>query len=130
MSHRQSTEEEAPVEDIRLFPDGGAQLIDALRYLLTHRGVSVRTLRAPFFEPGQLLAAGVVGVIARHDLGERVVAGKRRTHNDAGVVAQIVRQTPAVWKLGSLGCGFVAHDQRNTRVAQSVNTGSHGPAGD
>ena len=66
----------------------------------------------------------MVGVISRHDLGVRVVAGERGAENHAGVVAQGVGQAPAVRQLRSFGGGLVTHDQRNAGIAHGVD--SHG----
>ena len=76
---------------------------------------------APAFQHRQFFAAGMVGMIARNDLGERVVTGKRRAENHAGVVAHGVGQSPAVGQLRAFAGGLVAHDQRDAGVAQRVD---------
>ena len=85
MSHGQDPEQEAPVEDVRFFVDGGAQLVDAPLYFLHKSGITIPFDRAgeQAFEHGQLLAAFVVGVVARHLIGEGVVTRgtrKQKSH--------------------------------------------------
>ena len=98
MSHGQDSQQEAPVEDIRFFVDGGAQFVDVPVYLLYQTGMTIRPDHASeqAFEHGQLLAAFVVRVIARHLIGERVVSGEGGSKNHAGIVAQNVGQSPAL----------------------------------
>ncbi len=71
----------------------------------------------------------MVGEIARHDLRERVAAGEGGAEDHAGIVAQGVRQAPAIGQLRAFGRRLVAHDQRDTGVAQGVDAGGNGQAG-
>ena len=82
----------------------------------------VGALRAPLLQHRQLLATGMVGIVARHDLGVRVIAREGRAHDHAGVVAEILGQAPAIEKLGSPGCCLVTHDQRDAGIAQGVDS--------
>ena len=72
MSHRQGTEQETTVEDIRLFLDGVAQLVDAPLNLLPQDRMAIHLGRthAQALQHGQLLALAAVRVIARHFVGE------------------------------------------------------------
>ena len=94
--------------------------------LLSQDGMTIRLGRpgAQALQRGQLLAAGVVRVIARHLVGEGVVAREGRGKNHAGIVAQRVGQSPAVRQLRAFAGGLVTHDQRNAGIAQRVE--AHG----
>ena len=127
--HRQSPEEEAPVEDIWLCSI-------AVRNSSMRCATSWPSAECPFAlcalhfsSIANSCAARAIGVIARHDLGKGVVARERRAHDHARVIAQSVGQAPAVGKLSALGRGLVAHDQRNAGIAQGVDSGSNGQAG-
>ena len=63
----------------------------------------------------------MVRVIARHLVGEGVVAGERGGKNHAGIVAQSVGQSPAIRQLRAFAGGLLAHYQRNAGVAQGVD---------
>ena len=120
MSHRQDTEQEATVENIRLFLYGVAQIVDALLNLLPHDGMAIHFGRPDVqaFQHGQLLALAAVRVIARHFVGERVQARKRRGKNHSCVIAQSIGQCPPVGQLRPFAGGLVAQNQRNAGVAQ------------
>ena len=83
----------------------------------------------PVFQPGQLLAAGMIGEIARHDFRIRVVTGKGRAEDHAGIVPHSVGQSPALGQLRAFAGGLVAHDQRDAGITQSVDSGGDGQAG-
>ena len=70
--------------------------------------------------------ASTVGVVPRHDLGERVVARERRGKDDTSVVAQAIGQSPAFGQLCAFTRRLVPHDQRNARVAHGIQTDCHG----
>ena len=76
------------------------------------------------------VAASAVGEVARHDFGIGVIAGESGGEDHAGIVAQGVGQTPPLGKLRALGGGLVAHDQRDAGIAQGVDAGGDGQAGD
>ncbi len=76
------------------------------------------------FQRPQLLAAGVIRVVARHFIRERVATRKGRSEDHAGVVAQSVREGPSIRQLRAFARCLVAHDQRNAGIAQGID--SHG----
>src|SRR5208283_3730474 len=97
MSHRQDSEQEAPVEDIGIFLDSGAQLLDATVQFRSKAGMTIsHRLDAQALQYTQLVATGMVHEIARHDFDEGVVTGKSRAENHASVIAHGVRQAPTV----------------------------------
>ena len=78
MSHRQHAQQEAALEDVWGFIDGDTQFTDAAFYLLYQDGMAISFYRAlsHAFQHGQLFAAGMVGVVARHFVRKRVAARK------------------------------------------------------
>ena len=98
-------------------------------YLLhQHDGHSSRPPgRSRFSSIAQLLAAFVIRVVARHLVGKRVVAGKGRGENHAGIVAQRIGQSPTIRQLRAFGRGLIAHDQRDAGVAQRVDARRRSP---
>ena len=87
----------------------------------------VSTIRArKTLQQGHLLAPGVVGVVARHFVGERIQTRKRGAKNHSRVVAQSVGQGPAVGQLRAFCRGFVALHQWNAGVAQGVEANGNG----
>ena len=122
MSHGQDSEQEPPVEDIRLFLDGGAQLVDAPVDLLHKIGMPfASSARRAGFPAWPTARGGLVRVVARHFIGKRIVAREGRSKNHAGVVAHRVRQPPAIRQLRALGGGLITHDQRDAGVTQRVD---------
>ena len=75
----------------------------------------------------QLVAAGAIGVVARHFVRKRVIAGKDGGEDHAGIVAQGVGQPPPLWELRALAGALVAHGQGDARIAQRVDAGSRWP---
>ena len=72
---------------------------------------------------GQALTAHAIGGVSLGLVGHLLQAGQRRREDDAGVVAQLVGQTPAVGQLGAPGRGLVVQDERDAGVAQRVDAG-------
>ena len=130
--HGQHAEQEAPVELERLPGNGFLQVGDATVDLLPQARLAVRPDHAfaQVLEHGELIAPGVVGVVARHFVGEGVVAREDGGEDHAGVVAQGVGQSPSFGQLRARGGALVTHGQRDTRVAQGVDAGRDGQAGD
>jgi hypothetical protein len=98
VSHGQDPEQEAPIENVRLFFDGGCQFIHPPFDFLAEGGLPIhlRETGAEVVQHGDLFAARVVGVIARHLVGVGVAAGKGGGKNHTGVVTQSVGQPPAI----------------------------------
>ena len=119
MAHGKSFKQESPIENIRLFFNRGAQLLDAAVQLLRHIGMTIRFDHPceQALQSGQLIAAGMIRVVAGHFIRERIVTGKCRCEDHTGVVAQSVRQPPAIRQLRPFGGCLVAHDQRDTGVS-------------
>ena len=93
--HRQHPEEESAVELVRMRLDLAAKSGDQLIDFGEGARVAVES-GAQSLEGQQMLATGPVGCIALDVLGESVVAGKGTGEDDAGVVAHLVGQPPAV----------------------------------
>ena len=131
MSHRQGSEQEAAVEDVGLLLDGVAQVFGAPFDFLFENGVAVRfgASREQILQQAQLLAAGVIGVIATHFIGEGIAAGERGSEDHASTVAQRVGQGPAILQLRISCRGLVAHDQRDAGIAQGVEAHRDGELG-
>ena len=115
MSHRQNSEQEAPVEEIRLCFEGGTQLVDAPAYLFSE-AICSRRPEAQLFQRGQLLTAALVRVITGRLIGERVAARESGGKNHTGIVAQSLRQPPPLRQLGTFAGGFIVHGQRDAGV--------------
>src|ERR1035437_2440527 len=131
MSHGQDSEEEAAVEDIRLFFDCQTQLLDALVQFLPKVRMAVTSgPGAQAFQQSQLLAALMVFVVAPHYVGEGVTAGEGGAKNYAGIVTHGVWQSPAVRQLGAFGRGLITHDQRDAGVTQRVDSRADSQARD
>ena len=105
------------------FSMAARNLVDAPVDLLHQNGMAIRLYLTgeQAFQHSQLLAAGVVRVVARHLIGERVQPGEGGGKNHAGIVAQSVGQSPAIGQLRAFARGLVAHDQRDAGVAQCVD---------
>ncbi len=132
VAHGKSAEEEAAIEDVGLFLDGIAEVFGTAFDFLFEDGIAIafRASSKQAFQQAELLAAGVVGVVARHFIGEGITSGKGRGKDHAGVFAQRVRQGPPVLQLRALCGGLVAHDQRDTGVAQGIETHGNRQLGD
>ncbi len=127
VAHGQDAEQEAPVEGVGLAFEGGLELVDLIVEIGQHAQRARHGLagaRAQPLEERELLAAGAIDVEAGEVGREGVVTGKRGAEDDAGVVAQRFGQHPAVGEQAAFGGGPVVHDQRDSRVAQSVEAGA------
>src|SRR5579872_1533785 len=122
MAHRQDSEQEAPVKDIRFFLDDISQVFRTAFNFLLENGITVlRSPRKQAFQHAELLASGMIVVIARHFVRERVTARECRGEDHASVIPQGVRKNPAILQLGPFRRGLVAHDQRYARIAQRID---------
>ncbi len=126
MTHRENTEDVAPVEVVIEAADFSLQFGDAL----LEGGLQVSLLSrdegrhtAQFVE---LAAQGLVFVEMGGLLGHPVEAGEGRGEDDAGLIGQGFGQFPAVGQEGAGGGALVGHHQRDAGVAQGFDPGGDG----
>ena len=124
VAHRQAPEQEAPVEHVRLGLEGVRAARGCAGRPPAAAGLVVAHPRAHRLQRAQLFAAAAVDVVALELVGEVVQAGEGGGEDDAGVVAQRVRQPPPVGQLGAQCRGLVAQHQRDAGVAQRVEAGA------
>jgi len=93
VAHGEDLEEEAAVEGVGVALDRGLERDDAP--VEVGRELA-RDAGAQLLELGQPLAAGAVLVEALDLSDQLVVARKSRSEDDAGRIAQLLRQAPAV----------------------------------
>src|SRR5438309_8739812 len=128
MPHREDAEQEAAIEDIGLFLNGIAELFDAVIDFLRDDQLAIAfgDPSTQALQSGYLLAAGAVYRITGHFIGQRVEAGECRRKDHAGIVAQRVRQRPAVWKFCTLAGGLIAEDEGDAGISQCVDAYGNG----
>ena len=127
--HRQDPEEEPPVERVGLSLHVLANRADSL-VDLAHDRIALAGPCPQGLQHVRQLAPCAVDVVALELVGEVVKAGEGRSEDDAGVVAQCVRQHPPVRKLAADAGGLVTAHQWDARVAHGVETGAEGEPGD
>jgi hypothetical protein len=114
-------EQEAAVEVVGVLVERATQLGDpAIDVVARHAGVHPRAHLGQLLQPRALDALGPEPIHVGREVAD---TGERGGEDDAGVVAQGVRQLPAVGQLGPARRVLVVLDERDPRVAQRVDAG-------
>ena len=132
VAHREDAEEEPAVEGVRLLLERALEVVNAPLDLVEHHRIGAVVVEHPRpqrLERGEALAAHVIRGVARDLVGHLLEAGERRGVDHPGVVAQLVRERPAVGKLGALGRGLVAQHERDARRREARRCPRRSPAG-
>ena len=130
--HGQDAEQEATIEHVRVSLDLGSQRGDPSVELGGRGGgtgsVGARQAGAHRLEGGELLSAGLVGVVVASVAGEGIQSGKGGGEDHAGVVPKLVGEAPAFREPSPDVRRLVLQDQRDARVAERVEAGRDGHA--
>ena len=123
VAHREHAEEEATIELVRLVGDLEIELVDAALDLGEGGAGAVLVAQAALHRPQrlELLPARAVDPEAVHLVGEVVHAREGGGENDPGVVAQRVRQHPAIGEQLAGGRRLVVLYEGDPRVAHGVD---------
>jgi len=127
VAHGEHTEEEPSIKMVDVLFDFLAQYSHAPFDLF---GKAVAGTGAPgkgrqAFQFPQTLAADTVPVEAGDDFLVGIISRERGGKENSGVIPNFVGQHPAIGELCPFRGRLIAHDQRDTGVAQCVDTGAN-----
>ena len=126
MAHREHPEKEPAVKFVDILLNFESQRpnapLDLFGNTITRSGLGCQIEQTAQFP--QPLPADAVFIKIGDNLFIRIIAGESRGEEDSGIVPDLIRKLPSVGKIRSLGRGFIAHDQRDSGVAQSVDPGA------
>ena len=124
VAHGQDAEDEAAIEDVWLAIQILAHRVDAA--VQFQQRLVLFDMAAQFLQHLQVVQAFLPDVVLLHFAGETVAPGEGAGKDDAGFVAQTLRQHPAIGQEAAGAGALPGLHQRNAGLAQRVQARGHG----